>query len=98
MITRATDSSNIGHLETMNKLTTDRLASITPQFIVDQFSSVQCRIGNEMANFKTLYSFVFLVLVQGLYSYQIVSAVDDHEPSYDEYAKMARYIVHKVGE
>lgn len=51
-----------------------------------------------MANFKTLYSFVFLVLVQGLYSYQIVSAVDDHEPSYDEYAKMARYIVHKVGE
>lgn len=43
--------------------------------------------------------FVFFVLLQGLYSFEIISrARSEEEPPYTEHAKMARYIVHKVGE
>lgn len=40
-----------------------------------------------------------MIVLQGFDSYEIISkAQSDEEPPYTEYAKMARYIVHKVGE
>lgn len=56
------------------------------------------RIAREMIR-KLVFSFVIIVLLKGFRSLEVITAYSEkvNEPNHTEHAKMARYIVHKVG-